>query len=83
MVFISLRHRREHKGSTVGWWLRTNTMDDTMPLICIKCEKARFPRAEEQCYKMGGLICTVDNVNVGKYDTCRFGDKPTEAPDND
>lgn len=42
-------------------------------LICIKCPKARFPNPTEQCYKFGGLICEVDEENVGKYDLCRFG----------
>jgi hypothetical protein len=55
-------------------------MDNGEPLICIKCDRARFPRAEEQCYKMGGLICMVDDANVGKYDPCRFGEKPMAPP---
>ena len=42
-------------------------------LICIRCPQARFPEPWEQCYKFGGLICGVDNANVGKYDRCRFG----------
>jgi len=41
-------------------------------LICIKCKKSRFPDPKEQCYKWGGLICTVDNSNTGKYDSCKF-----------
>ena len=43
-----------------------------MGVICIKCELSRFPEAKEQCYVWGGLICTVDDANVGKYDECRF-----------
>jgi len=43
-----------------------------MTITCIQCQLARFPKPEEQCYKTGGLICTVDNANVGKYDKCRF-----------
>jgi|Deesub1362B_J571_1020462.scaffolds.fasta_scaffold02585_4 hypothetical protein len=46
---------------------------ETEILVCIRCEKARFPDPKEQCYKFGGLICTVDQANVGKYDRCRFG----------
>jgi hypothetical protein len=42
-------------------------------VICLKCPLARFPAPEEQCYRTGGLICRVDDVNVGKYDACRFG----------
>ncbi|MCD6167267.1 hypothetical protein J7K19_11210 [bacterium] len=42
-------------------------------LICIKCPKARFPDPREQCYKFGGLICTLDNSNVGKYERCKWG----------
>ena len=42
-------------------------------LLCIRCALARFPGPDEQCYKFGGLICTVDGANVGKYDRCRFG----------
>jgi hypothetical protein len=42
-------------------------------LRCIHCPLARFPGPREQCYKFGGLICTVDNANVGKYERCRFG----------
>jgi hypothetical protein len=57
-------------------------MDSTKALICIKCDKARFPQAEEQCYKMGGLICTVDNANVGKYDACRFKDETASLHPN-
>ncbi|MBL7191187.1 hypothetical protein ISS30_05785 [bacterium] len=41
-------------------------------IICIKCLKSRFPNPREQCYKWGGLICTIDNSNVGKYDDCKF-----------
>ncbi len=44
-----------------------------MALICVKCPLARFPAPQEQCYKMGGLICRVDDGNVAKYDGCRFG----------
>ncbi|MDZ7261998.1 MAG: hypothetical protein ONB05_07830, partial [candidate division KSB1 bacterium] len=44
-------------------------------LICIRCPRARFPEPHEQCYKFGGLICTVDNSNVGKYDSCKFRSK--------
>jgi hypothetical protein len=39
----------------------------------MKCPLARFPEPTEQCYKMGGLICRVDDGNVAKYDPCRFG----------
>ncbi|MFH1861175.1 MAG: hypothetical protein ABH878_00035 [bacterium] len=42
------------------------------PLICIDCVKARFPEAHEQCYKFGGLICSVDDSNVEKYQRCKF-----------
>jgi hypothetical protein len=38
------------------------------------CAKSRFPDPKEQCYKFGGLICTVDNANVEKYQGCRFGE---------
>lgn len=48
-------------------------------LRCIFCPLARFPGPEEQCYKFGGLICRVDNANVGKYDACRFGYTESEA----
>ena len=41
-------------------------------LICIQCVKSRFPDPNEQCYKFGGLICTVDNSNVEKYQKCKF-----------
>jgi len=39
----------------------------------VKCPLARFPEPQEQCSGTGGLICRVDDVNVGKYDVCRFG----------
>lgn len=42
-------------------------------LICLKCPLARFPAPAEQCYRTGGLICRVDDGNVGKYEPCRFG----------
>ena len=42
-------------------------------VVCVKCPLARFPAPEEQCYRTGGLICRVDDGNVGKYDECRFG----------
>ena len=42
-------------------------------IFCIKCPKARFPSPNEQCYRFGGLICSIDEINVGKYDKCRFG----------
>ncbi|MCP4231690.1 MAG: hypothetical protein GY771_16290 [bacterium] len=42
-------------------------------LICLKCPAARFPEPIEQCYRTGGLICTVDDGNVEKYAECRFG----------
>lgn len=48
-------------------------------MICIKCPKARFPKPDEQCYKWGGLICTVDDANVDKYATCRFGQYDNKA----
>ncbi|MBU1880985.1 hypothetical protein KKA08_03050, partial [bacterium] len=41
-------------------------------VICIQCVKSRFPDPQEQCYKFGGLICTEDNSNVEKYQTCKF-----------
>lgn len=41
-------------------------------LICLQCEKARFPHPQEQCHKFGGLICTVDDTNVEKYQSCKF-----------
>ena len=43
-----------------------------MKITCIQCQLSRFPDPKEQCYKTGGLVCTVDNANVGKYDECRF-----------
>lgn len=46
---------------------------NTVILICLKCPLARFPAADEQCYRTGGLICRVDDGNVGKYEPCRFG----------
>lgn len=45
-------------------------------LICLQCEYARFPAPEEQCYKTGGLICQIDQANVGKYSNCRFAKRP-------
>ncbi|MHC4663844.1 MAG: hypothetical protein ACYS8W_19450 [Planctomycetota bacterium] len=39
-------------------------------ITCIRCEHARFPGPEEQCYKFGGLICEKFDTNVGKYDKC-------------
>jgi len=42
-------------------------------LICLRCPLARFPEPTEQCYRTGGLICRIDDGNVGKYDPCRFG----------
>ena len=51
----------------------TNANRRTEPqLICIQCLKSRFPDPQEQCYKYGGLICTVDNSNVEKYQPCKF-----------
>ncbi len=41
-------------------------------LVCLLCEKSRFPEPQEQCYKFGGLICTVDDSNVEKYQPCKF-----------
>ncbi|MCX6640721.1 MAG: hypothetical protein NTW14_09615 [bacterium] len=41
-------------------------------LICLECVNARFPDPKEQCYKFGGLICTVDDSNVEKYRKCKF-----------
>lgn len=41
-------------------------------LICMLCAKSRFPEPQEQCYKFGGLICTVDDSNVEKYQPCKF-----------
>lgn len=49
--------------------------------ICIRCALGRFPSPSEQCYKMGGLICTVDNANVAKYQACRFGEPPEHLLD--
>jgi hypothetical protein len=43
------------------------------PITCVHCPLARFPEPSEQCYKTGGLICGVDDANVGKYYICRFG----------
>jgi len=31
---------------------------------------------------MGGLICTVDDANVGKYDSCRFKDYKDQPMSN-
>ena len=45
-------------------------------MICTRCGWARFPHPGEQCYKTGGLICTFDDANVGKYDPCRLGKPP-------
>ena len=45
---------------------------DESKLLCINCIKARFPGPKEQCYKFGGLICTVDDSNVEKYQPCKF-----------
>jgi hypothetical protein len=39
----------------------------------LRCPLARFPAPTELCYRTGGLICRVDDGNVGKYDPCRFG----------
>ena len=47
-------------------------------LICLDCLKSRFPSPQEQCYKFGGLICTVDDANVEKYQGCRFGYQESE-----
>ncbi len=44
----------------------------TDEIICLECKNARFPDPKEQCYKWGGLICNIDNSNVGKYDKCKF-----------
>ena len=52
--------------------METNHSTNGKVLSCIKCPKARFPNPNEQCYKFGGLICTIDDENVGKYDKCRF-----------
>ncbi len=53
-------------------------------LFCLNCVKSRFPNPQEQCYKFGGLICTVDDSNVEKYQTCKFpvgvGSPRTFAP---
>jgi hypothetical protein len=50
----------------------TTTGKDNPKLICLRCDKARFPDPKAQCYKFGGLICSVDNANVDKYQECRF-----------
>ncbi len=42
-------------------------------MICLKCPAARFPEPNEQCYRWGGLICTIDDNNVEKYAECLFG----------
>jgi len=47
-------------------------MAEDQLIICIKCANSRFPHPKEQCYKWGGLICVIDNSNVGKYDSCKF-----------
>lgn len=49
-----------------------------MKILCIQCKLSRFPDPKEQCYKTGGLVCTVDNANVGKYDECRFEEGTAE-----
>ena len=54
-----------------------------MKIICIKCELSRFPEPKEQCYVWGGLICTVDGANVGKYDPCRFPEGTAVLREND
>ncbi len=41
-------------------------------LVCLFCVQSRFPDPKEQCYKFGGLICTVDDSNVEKYQPCKF-----------
>ena len=52
----------------------TTIPDDSasVDLVCMNCVKARFPDPKEQCYKFGGLICTVDDSNVEKYQKCKF-----------
>lgn len=52
----------------------TTTPDDSgnVDLVCMNCFKARFPDPQEQCYKFGGLICTIDDSNVEKYQQCKF-----------
>ncbi len=50
----------------------TDDKSNNPGLICMQCVKARFPDPKEQCYKFGGLICTVDNTNVEKYQACKF-----------
>ncbi len=50
----------------------TKENKETADLICMHCVKARFPDPKEQCYKFGGLICTVDDSNVEKYQQCKF-----------
>jgi len=50
----------------------TGRTDATADLVCMHCAKARFPDPKEQCYKFGGLICTVDDTNVEKYEKCKF-----------
>ena len=51
-------------------------------IICLQCKKSRFPGPKEQCCKWGGLICIVDNSNVGKYDFCKFASGVAEKDDS-
>lgn len=51
-------------------------------IVCLKCIYSRFPDPKEQCYKWGGLICSIDKSNVGKYDECRFPDGTAKEIDN-
>ncbi len=46
----------------------------TPDLRCMNCVHSRFPDPMEQCYKFGGLICTVDDSNVEKYQRCKFAE---------
>jgi len=39
-------------------------------MICIDCSWSRFPDPKAQCYKTGGLICSLLSFNVGKFDAC-------------
>ncbi len=50
----------------------TGTGAEGEAILCLDCAKSRFPDPREQCYKYGGLICTVDDSNVEKYQTCKF-----------
>lgn len=50
----------------------TDNSGEEKPLICLFCVRSRFPDPKEQCYKYGGLICTVDDSNVEKYQPCKF-----------